>query len=93
MAFGDHLPESYRPEKREPKRRKEPQTVPAVTRIEGTSPKAEAKQLPKGSVGRSMQLILASKKRKAAKACTFSKRSRKASAKKVKGRRTGRSFT
>ena len=49
------------PRKREPKRRKEPQSVPAMTRIEGTSPKAEVKQLvPKASVGRSM--ILAASK-------------------------------
>ena len=56
-----------------------------MTKIEDTSPKAEVKQLvPKGSVGRSLQLRIASKKRKAAKASTFSKRSRKVSAKKAK---------
>ena len=78
-------PKVVPPPKREPKRRKEPHAVPVAAKIEGTSPKAEVKQvIPRRSVGRSKQLILASKKRKAAKASTFSKKSCKAAAKKVK---------
>ena len=57
----------------------------ASARIEGTSQKAEVKQLvPKGSVGRSMQPVLAPKKRKAVKASSLLKRSRRVSSEKVK---------
>ena len=73
------------PRRREPPQRREPQTVFARTQLEGTSQKAEVKQLvPKGSVGRSMQPASAPKKLKAAKAYTVLERARRASAKKVK---------
>ena len=71
--------------RREPKRRQEPQVVPASIKIEGINQKTEVRSLvPKGSVGRSTQPAPAPRKRKAAKAPNLSKRSRSASAKKVK---------
>ena len=78
-------PQVVPPRRREPPQRREPQTVFARTKIEGTSQKAEVKQLvPKGSVGRSMQPASAPKKLKVAEAYTVLKRARRASAKKVK---------